>query len=204
MFAVLRNEAEADVPCAGCVGCCVSGYVIALRPWDRVALEKVPDSSLQLRPGISARMLPREDGTCPMQHCGRCTIYADRPQTCRDYDCRVYAAAGLEPDGHRPVILERVREWRFEFADEAARERAAAVRRAAQFIRAHVETFPAAFQPRSAAGISVLALKVFRLFSARDAASAGDAGVEEMIARIVDASRAFDTTVQQRPGYTGR
>lgn len=200
MFAVLRNEAEADVPCAGCVGCCVSGYVIPLRPWDRVALETVPDSNLQLRPGISARILPREDGTCPMQQCGRCTIYADRPQTCRDYDCRIYAAAGLEPDGHRPVILERVREWRFEFADGAARERAAAVRRAAQFIRAHAEAFPAAFQPRSAAEISVLAVKVFRLFSAPDAASVGDAGVEEMIARIVEASRVFDTAVQQRAG----
>jgi hypothetical protein len=204
MRAVLRNEAEADVPCAGCVGCCVSGYVIPLRPWDRVALERVPDRHLQLRPGISARILPRPDGTCPMQECGRCTIYADRPQTCRDYDCRVYAAAGLEPDGDRPVILERVREWRFEFADEAARARAAAVRRAAAFIRAHAERFPAAFQPRSAAEISVLAVKVFALFAGEDAALEGDAALEERIAGIVEAVRKFDAGLQQRPGSTGR
>ncbi len=204
MRAVLRNAAEADVPCAGCVGCCVSGYVIPLRPRDQVALEKVPDRNLQLRPGIGARILPREDGTCPMQQCGRCSIYADRPQTCRDYDCRIYVAAGLEPDGHRPVILERVREWRFEFADEAARERAAAVQRAAQFIRAHAQVFPAELRPGSAAAISVLAVKVFTLFCREGGGLPPCTPEQEMIGRIVEAVRTFDAARHELPAGNGR
>ncbi len=51
-----------------------------------------------------------------------CSIYSDRPRTCRHYDCRVFAAAGVEP--HQPSIAPRVREWQFA---TAARGSAAAV-----------------------------------------------------------------------------
>lgn len=165
MQAVLRGEREADVPCDGCVGCCVSGYQIPLRPQDQVALEQVPASRLSLPVGGGlARMLPREDGTCPFFAAGGCGIYAARPQTCRDYDCRIYAASGLEPDGDRKVIRDRVREWRFDFAAEADAARAAAVRRAAAFIREHAALFPPAARAHSAAAAAVLAVKVHALF----------------------------------------
>ena len=39
MRAVLKGERHADVPCDGCVGCCVSSYAIPLRPADKVALD---------------------------------------------------------------------------------------------------------------------------------------------------------------------
>lgn len=45
-----------------------------------------------------------------------CRIYDDRPRTCRTYDCRVFAAAGVVPE--QPLIAERVRRWRFEILDE--------------------------------------------------------------------------------------
>lgn len=188
MRAVLRGEAVADVPCAGCVGCCVSSYPIPLRPGDRTALEKVPDRYLQLRPGSGARMLHREDGTCPMLAAGRCSIYADRPQTCRDYDCRIYAAAGLTPDGQRPVIQERVGEWRFVFANGAARERAAAVRRAAEFIRANADLFPLVARAHSATAAAVMAVKVYQLFMGES----GLATAEERVRAVLDAARSFD------------
>lgn len=194
MRAVLRGEAVADVPCAGCVGCCVSSYPIPLRPADRTALEKVPDRYLQLRPGSGARMLYREDGTCPMLDAGRCTIYTDRPQTCRDYDCRIYAAADLVPDGPRPVIQERVREWRFAFADAAARERADAVRRAAGFIRAHAHLFPPAARAHSATAAAVMAVKVHELFS--DAA--GVVAAAERVQAVLEAARRFDAGSSSR------
>ncbi|HWL61166.1 MAG TPA: YkgJ family cysteine cluster protein [Steroidobacteraceae bacterium] len=188
MRAVLRGEAVADVPCAGCVGCCVSSYPIPLRPGDRTALAKVPDRYLQLRRGSGARMLYREDGTCPMLESGRCAIYADRPQTCRDYDCRIYAAAGLIPDGPRPVIQDRVREWRFVFADAAAAGRAAAVRRAAEFIRANAHLFPPAARAHSATAVAVMAVKVHEVFMD----DAGLVAPEARVRAVVDAARCFD------------
>lgn len=196
MRAVLRGEAVADVPCAGCVGCCVSAYAIPLRPGDRVALEKVPDQYLQLRPGSAVRMLHRADGTCPMLESGRCTIYADRPQTCRDYDCRIYAAAGLEPDGHRPVIQERVREWRFAPADEAGRERAASVRRAAAFIRSHAQLFPAAVRAHSATAAAVMAVKVHALFLGDP--DVGAVPPEELVRQVLAAAREFDAAASRK------
>lgn len=189
MQAVLRNERDANVPCDGCVGCCVSSYQIPLRPSDQVALSSVPDRYLRWPvDGGRVRMDHREDGTCPMLEAGRCSIYADRPRTCRDYDCRLYAAAGLMPDGHRPVIQQRVSEWQFVYEDDVALARAAGVRRAADFIRAHREHFPAAMRAHSAAAVAVLAVKVYALFV--------DAGVEvpaaQRVLEVIDAARAFD------------
>lgn len=166
MRAVLRGEAEADVPCDGCVGCCVSGYPVPLRPGvDQAALEQVPARYLSLPAGGGmARMNPRDDGTCPMLEAGQCRIYAQRPQTCRDYDCRIYAAAGLLPDGGRPVIRERVLEWHFDQEDEETQRAAVAVRRAASFIIGHATLFPPAVRAHSAAAAAVLAIKTYHLF----------------------------------------
>lgn len=192
MRAVLRGEQAADVPCGDCVGCCVSSYPIPLRPSDRVAMERVPPEHLHLPrdPGGSlARMGYREDGSCPMLRAGKCTIYSDRPQTCRDYDCRIYAAAGLLPDGERPVISERVLAWKFRFDSERERIDAAAVQRAAQFIRAQREKFPQAMRAGSATAAAVLAVKVFHLFLAEDAALEP---VEQLLPRVIEAARAFD------------
>lgn len=168
MRAVLRGLQDAEVPCGDCTGCCISSYPIPLRPSDRVALERVPDRYLQLPAAGSAglaRMGYGDDGCCPMLQAGQCTIYADRPRTCRDYDCRIYAAAGLQPDGDRPVIQQRVREWRFDMESDFDRDAAAAVRRAAQFILDHHALFPVAVRATSATAVAVLAVKVYPLFA---------------------------------------
>lgn len=194
MRAVLRGHRDADVPCDGCVGCCVSAYPIPLRPDDVVALDQVPAALLALPVGEGlARMLPRGDGTCPMLSAGRCDIYPDRPRTCRDYDCRIYAAAGLQPDGDRPVIQQRVKAWRFELAGQVDREGAQAVARAAAFIRTHAELFPAATRAHSATAAAVLAVKVYALFlQPRDR----QPGV--MVREILDAARDFDAGIECR------
>jgi Fe-S-cluster containining protein len=64
---------------------------------------------------------------------GRCSIYEDRPRTCRTYDCRVFAATGVEPDDG--LIAERAARWRFTYASEAERGRHEAVRTTAVAIR---------------------------------------------------------------------
>lgn len=197
MRAVLRNERVADVPCDGCVGCCVSSYAIALRPSDTVALVEVPARYLRLPvDGGLAYMGHREDGTCPMLESGRCAIYADRPQTCRDYDCRIYAATGLLPDGERPVIRQRVEEWHFAVATTEAAAQLAALRRAAAFIREYAGLFPATARLTSTSAIAVLAVKTWQLFADESAShekggGSADPPPEEQVRRVLEAARAF-------------
>jgi uncharacterized protein len=199
MRAVLRNEQVADVPCDGCVGCCISSYAIPLRPTDKVALEAVPARFLGLPvDGRLARMNHRPDGTCPMLKANRCSIYADRPQTCRDYDCRIYAATGLLPDGNRPVIRDRVLEWRFGMDTEEESAQGAALRRAASFIREHAALFPPDTRPGSAAAAAVLALKTWSLFAGKEPINEKGDGPEdpsphEQVKRVLEAARAFDS-----------
>lgn len=199
MRAVLKGEQDADVPCDGCVGCCVSSYAIALRPEDKAALAAVPAQYLRLSvDGGLAQMGHREDGTCPMLEAGRCTIYAERPQTCRDYDCRIYSATGLAPDGHRPVIQERVSEWRFEFPSEEDTRQHEALRRAGRFIVEHAGLFPANSKAHAAVAAAVLAVKVWPLFTLEAGVESADLSPEEQVGRVMDAARAFDC------GHEGR
>jgi hypothetical protein len=101
---------------------------------------------------------------------GRCTVYEDRPLTCRTYDCRVYAATGVAPD--RDAIAEQVRRWRFSYPSRDDRERQAAVRAAVRFIRGHPGCLPneaARIQP---VRVAVLAIAVHEAFMEGEAASA--------------------------------
>jgi hypothetical protein len=163
-----------------------------LRPDDEAALTAVPARHLRLPVESLALMSYREDGTCPMLEAGRCTIYAHRPQTCRDYDCRIYAATGLSPDGSRPVIEERVREWRFEFGSQEELGQYGALQRAAAFIRGHAVLFPPASKAHAASAAAVLAVKTWPLFANEE----GDGSVEpspaEQTRRVLQAARAFD------------
>ncbi len=199
MRAVLRGEQVADVPCDGCVGCCVSSYAIPLRPSDQPALAAVPARYLRLpADGGLARMAHRDDGSCPMLEANHCTIYTDRPQTCRDYDCRIYAATGLLPDGERPVIRDRVLEWRFDFTTELESGQRHALGKAACFIREHAALFPTAARAGSAAAAAVLAVKTWPLFASKQPGNEKgdepeDPSPDEQVKRVLEAARAFDS-----------
>jgi uncharacterized protein len=197
MRAVLRGERSADVPCGECVGCCVSSYPVPLRPTDRVALERLPAEHLHLpaTPGGLAWMGYRKDGTCPMLCAGNCVIYVDRPQTCRNYDCRIYAAVGLLPDGDRPVIRQRIAAWRFEFGSPEECKSAEALRQAADFIRSHSALFPAAMRAGSATAAAVLAVKTWELFLELEQDPEIGSSPEKLVQQVMDAAHAFDRKV---------
>jgi Fe-S-cluster containining protein len=190
--ASLRGSAGSPVPCGDCTGCCTSSYSIQVRPTDAAALERIPAKSLfRARQSAAGNwtVRPNPDGSCPMLSCGKCTIYAERPQTCLDYDCRVFAAAGIAAGGaDKAVINRRVQEWRFRFATVEDRQAHAAIRAAAAFIRDARAHFPPGSVPLNPLGIAALALRVYPLFSAADPPqSAAD------IARaVVAAGAAFD------------
>ncbi len=131
MRSALRGERDADVPCDGCTACCTSSQFVHIGPDETDTLAHIPAELL-----FPAPRLPRghvlmgydERGHCPMLVDGRCSIYEHRPRTCRTYDCRVFAAAGIEPDDDDKVLIrDRVRRWRFTFAGEADRAEQAAI-----------------------------------------------------------------------------
>jgi len=72
-----------------------------------------------------------------------CAIYAHRPQTCRKYDCRAFAAAGIRlGDGPQSAVDERIWQWRFDYPTELDAQRHSAVRRAAAFLQRCSDLFP--------------------------------------------------------------
>lgn len=186
--ASLLGDAGADVPCGDCVGCCVSSYPVPIRPQDALAAAEIPVKFLASAPGGRTMMVALPDGTCPMLADRKCSIYGQRPQTCRDYDCRFFAAAGILAGGvGRAVINERVQQWRFTYPNEADRQAHCAVRAAAAFIEANADRFPGF--PSAPTGIAVLAIKAYMVFLQDNFQNMND---QEIAHAIVAASRAFD------------
>lgn len=178
------------------MGCCVSSYFIVIRAEDSAARARIPVEVLVDAPGTAGAqklMGYRKDGTCPMLDATKkCTIYDARPQTCRDYDCRIFAAAGLDaggPDKH--VINTRVRAWRFTYPSDDDRKAHEAVRSAARFIQSCKASFPGGRAPTAPTGIAVLAVKCYAVFLDPALSEHSDSDIAK---RIIDASREFDAS----------
>jgi uncharacterized protein len=115
---------QAVVPCRGCTACCRSSQFVELGPDETDALAHIPPALLFPAPGRPGFTVLGYDerGHCPMLVDDRCSIYEHRPRACRTYDCRVFAATGLEPDGPgKEALIRRIRRWRFTYDDAAAR-----------------------------------------------------------------------------------
>ncbi|MEO7774392.1 MAG: YkgJ family cysteine cluster protein [Steroidobacteraceae bacterium] len=193
MLDVLRGSAAADVPCGTCTGCCTSSYHLLIRQSDRAAVAALGERWLLEAPGLQpgeSLLGFHANGHCPALEPTGCSIYARRPVTCRDYDCRVFAAADIDAGGaDKTVINARVRSWRFEHETVHALETQAAVRAAATFIRSQREAFPGGRAPTSPTGIAVLALKAYGVFLE----PVNEQRSSEEIARaMIEASRRFD------------
>ncbi len=159
-----------------------------IRPED--ALEAVlPKEFLVPVSAVSRMLVARPDGTCPMLNDRQCSIYASRPQTCRDYDCRIFAAAGIDAGGEdRSVINKRVRAWRFTYEGVGEQRMHEAMKATARFIVHQAEAFPG-WVPTAPTGIAVLAVKAFEVFL--DPATAS-LPAERVAMAILAASREFD------------
>jgi Fe-S-cluster containining protein len=140
---------EADVPCDGCTACCTASQFVLVEPDEHDALAAIPAELLFPAPRMPAGyrvMGYGEDGACPMFVDGRCSIYAARPRACRVYDCRVYAAAGVEPPD--AGVAARVRQWRFRDDAAADEVRAAAAGRTGHPTEIAITTIRAFQEPR--------------------------------------------------------
>ncbi len=191
--ASLQGHAGIDVPCGDCTGCCTSGYSIQLRPHETATRAHIPEHLLARPAGFPrehATLAALPDGCCPMLRDGRCTIYAHRPQTCLDYDCRIFAAAGIDAGGQdKAVINRRVHAWRFTYPTDDDRRAHAAVRAAAAFMIERRAGFAGARVPSAPTGIAVLAIKAYTVFLDPLVAARDDSDVARA---IVAAGRDFD------------
>lgn len=116
--AALRGERTARVPCGSCTACCTSSQFVHVDPDETDALRHIPPGLLFPAPGKPRGhvVLPYdEQGHCPMLVRGQCSIYEHRPRTCRSYDCRVFAATGVEVD--KPAIARQARRWKFTYPE---------------------------------------------------------------------------------------
>lgn len=158
--AALAQGDDVVVPCGDCRACCTSSYFIHVGPDEDDALAHIPGDLLFAAPGAPAghRVMGYDrQGHCPMFADGECTIYAHRPRTCRVYDCRVFAATGIEPD--RPVIAARARRWRFGYPTEGDSLEAEAVKAAVAHLREHPESFTEGRTPDTPAQLAVTAIE---------------------------------------------
>ena len=126
-----RGEATA-VPCGGCTACCRSAQFVHIEPDEVDTLAHIPPDLLvpaPARPTGHMVMGFDGEGRCPMLTESGCRIYEHRPRTCRSYDCRVFAASGIQPD--QALVAEAIKRWHFEPgpARTAVVERAAGLRR---------------------------------------------------------------------------
>ena len=170
MEGALRGERDADVPCDSCTACCSASQFVPVGPEESDTLAHIAPALL-----FPAPRSPRghvllgydEHGRCPMLVDDRCSIYAHRPRACRTYDCRVFAAAGLdvgEGDASKAGVARRVRRWRFAHPSAQDRVEHEAVRSAAAFVGAHPELFPDDGGPATTTQRAVLAVELHAAF----------------------------------------
>jgi uncharacterized protein len=190
-----QTDADVDVPCGDCVACCTSSYFIHVRPDDEATLRRVPAELLVPAPGAPKGHVVMgydESGKCPMLEGGRCSIYQDRPLTCRTYDCRVFAAAGIDAD--RPAITARARTWVFDEPTDDDRRAHAAVRAAARFLREHPECFEGGARPDNPAHVALLAVKAYEVFLGREEGTKAGGPASDGVGladAVTDAARRF-------------
>jgi Fe-S-cluster containining protein len=196
MRAALASRGGMDVACGSCRGCCVSSYYVKVRAHETEAARHIGDANLQPGPpgDPGSQLLGyQSNGHCLMLRDGNCSIYAHRPETCRSYDCRVFAAAGMNAGPDKPVINERVARWAFSYASDADRREHRAVTAAANYLRQHPVRLAGGHVPSRPSEIAVLAVKAYRVFLEPGASDS------QIKASLISAIEEFDRVVGQRP-----
>lgn len=182
----IAGERASVVPCDGCTACCTSSQFVEIEPDETAARARIDPGLLFPAPGRPGHDVLGYDerGHCPMLVNGRCSIYEDRPRACRTYDCRVFAATGIEPGAGKDAIADRVARWRFSFAADSERVQHEASHAAARFLDEHARELGDV--PADPTQLAVLAVAVHDQFVAPDGralASPGAAAVRVAITR---------------------
>jgi uncharacterized protein len=193
MGAAIRGECDANVACDGCTACCTSSQFIHIEPDETETLKRIPRSLLfpaPQRPKGHVLMGYNDLGHCPMLIDNRCSIYEDRPRTCRTYDCRVFPAAGLIIDDKDHVMIARRAErWQFSYESENSVTQHVAIRAAAAFLQTHHDELPAAVRPKTTTQLAVLAFQLHELFLDGECDCEGELDIAALISRLSQTHR---------------
>lgn len=137
--AAVQDNAATDVPCNSCNACCKSSYFIRIHRSETQAIANIPAPLLFPAPGDADVMVMGFDerGHCPMLIDDQCSIYSNRPNTCRTYDCRLFAGCGITPEETHAAVAQKSQRWQFAYADQAARTAHQALLTAAAFLQSH-------------------------------------------------------------------
>ena len=204
----MQTHSGNDVACGDCIACCSSRYFIHVRAHESASLKRIPKTVLVAAPGWPAGdklMGYTQQGHCPMLQQRQCQIYQERPQTCRDYDCRVFAATGLDAGGKdQQAINQRINSWRFSYPAEQDQRAQQALHHAVHFIRNYAHSFPGGRVPQDATQLALLAIKVYPVFlqqTNRVTYTAAEAS--QLAAAVIASARAFDQQIQPYPKKSG-
>lgn len=158
----------AAVACGTCTACCRSSMFIHINPEETQTIQRIPRALLFAAPGLPKGHLVmgyNDQGHCPMLVDDKCSIYEYRPQTCRSYDCRVFAATGVAVDRDQPDIAQRVNAWVFDYESEESSKEHRSLKDAAAFLQKSAPLFPPGALPSRPAQLAALALRIYRMFS---------------------------------------
>ena len=163
--AAVRGDGESDVACGSCTACCTASQFVHILPTETATLARIPKALLFPAPRLSKGHVLlgyNERGHCPMLVNNQCSIYEDRPQTCRTYDCRVFAAADVYPDDDetKALIAEQAKRWRFTYADDSARGEHDVIRATAAALSnsMYTDDWPDDARPRTTTQLAVAAV----------------------------------------------
>jgi len=141
----IQNGSDVKVPCGDCSACCRSGFFIAVSKGETQTLDRIPVDFLHDIPGIPEVLYIgfNDEGHCLLLKDGHCSIYENRPHSCRTFDCRVYNATGiqLDKDPSSP-ISKRVQEWGFTYPTEQDRARQEHLIQVSSILREHIPETP--------------------------------------------------------------
>jgi len=178
-----------DVPCGACTACCTSSLFIHIKPHETKTLKSIPKNLVFPAPGLpkgNVLMGYDENGKCPMFRENKCSIYDSRPQTCRDFDCRIFAATGIYMDETMQAsIVERSKHWRFDFDGDESKADHEAVLASAKFLMEQTHLFPDKALPKSPSQLALLAIKVYRHFREHNHEANGKAVSDTEIAKRI-------------------
>ncbi len=163
----LKTDGTASVPCGECRGCCTSSFFIHIRPDEKKTLSVIPKKLLFPAPGLPKGHVLlgyKENGHCPLFINNACSIYENRPITCRQFDCRIFPATGIKVEKDKPRIKEQAVRWEFALESEQDRKKINAVQAAAKFLNQNSKHFPDNFIPKNPSQQAILALKIYRAF----------------------------------------
>ncbi len=200
MQRVFRDGGDSDVPCGECTACCTASQFVQIGPEETDALAHIPAELL-----FPAPRMPRghvvmgydERGRCPMLGERGCSIYEHRPQTCRTYDCRLFAATGVEPAD--AGIAARTVRWRFDRPTEADVVLGTALRAAAQYWREHGAGDGVAIRSSTPTELALRAVETHRRFVEADGQADPEAGSTAASSEVVHEVCAPAGWEQRRP-----